>query len=83
MANSFQTLLICAAPATGDVPVGAVVVALALSVPLGPGLVAAHAIALASAWAYNAGLKSTPLSIVPFLVSFGLFPFSSGPLPVH
>ncbi|WP_285136117.1 UbiA family prenyltransferase [Microbacterium sp. lyk4-40-TSB-66] len=56
------------------VAVGAVVVALALSVPLGPGLVAAHAIALASAWAYNAGLKSTPLSIVPFLVSFGLFP---------
>lgn len=53
---------------------GAVVVALVLSLPLGPGFVAAHAIALASAWAYNAGLKSTPFSIFPFLLSFGLFP---------
>lgn len=49
-------------------------VAVALSVPLGWGLVAAHAVALASAWAYNAALKSTPLSIAPFLLSFGLFP---------
>jgi 4-hydroxybenzoate polyprenyltransferase len=57
-----------------SVGVGAVVVALLLSMPLGPGFVAAHAIALASAWAYNAGLKSTPFSIVPFLLSFGLFP---------
>ncbi|MEW1707139.1 UbiA family prenyltransferase [Microbacterium sp. NPDC089190] len=56
------------------VAVAALVVAVALSVPLGPGLLAAHAIALASAWAYNAGLKSTPFSIVPFLLSFGLFP---------
>lgn len=56
------------------VAVSAVVVALALSAPLGSGLVAAHAIALASAWGYNAGLKSTPLSIAPFLLSFGLFP---------
>lgn len=56
------------------VAVASLVVALALSVPLGPGFVAAHAIALASAWAYNAGLKSTPVSIAPFLLSFGLFP---------
>lgn len=56
------------------VAVVAVVIALGLSAPLGPGLLAAHAIALASAWAYNAGLKSTPFSIVPFLLSFGLFP---------
>lgn len=56
------------------VAVGAVVAALALSAPLGPGLLAAHAIALASAWAYNAGAKATPFSIVPFLLSFGLFP---------
>lgn len=48
--------------------------ALALSAPLGPGLLAAHAVALASAWAYNAGLKSTPFSIAPFVLSFGLFP---------
>lgn len=50
------------------------VLALGLSVPLGAGFVAAHAIALASAWLYNLAAKSTPLSIVPFIVSFGLFP---------
>ncbi|MCP2635584.1 UbiA family prenyltransferase [Microbacterium sp. HD4P20] len=48
--------------------------ALVLSVPLGWRMLAAHALTLGSAWAYNAGLKSTPLSIVPFLVSFGVFP---------
>jgi 4-hydroxybenzoate polyprenyltransferase len=53
---------------------GLLVLALALSVPLGWRMLAAHALALGSAWAYNAGLKSTPWSIVPFLVSFGIFP---------
>ena len=48
--------------------------ALVLSAPLGWRMLAAHALTLGSAWAYNAGLKSTALSIVPFLVSFGLFP---------
>ncbi len=51
-----------------------VALALLLSVPLGAGMLAAHAFFLASAWAYNAGLKSTPFSLVPFLVSFGIFP---------
>lgn len=50
------------------------VVALALSAVFGWRMPAAHALALGSAWAYNAGLKSTPLSIVPFVLSFGLFP---------
>jgi 4-hydroxybenzoate polyprenyltransferase len=54
--------------------IGALVAALVLSAPLGFGMLAAHAIFLASAWSYNAGLKSTPFSIVPFLVSFGIFP---------
>ena len=54
--------------------VAAVVAAVALSVALGWGALAAHAAALAFAWAYNAGLKSTLASIVPFLFSFGLFP---------
>jgi 4-hydroxybenzoate polyprenyltransferase len=54
--------------------VGALVAALLLSAPLGWGMLAAHAVFLASAWSYNAGLKSTPFSIVPFLVSFGIFP---------
>lgn len=64
------------------VAVASLVVAVVLSVPLGPGLLAAHAIALASAWSYNAGLKSTPFSIFPFLLSFGLFPsFATLSLP--
>ena len=37
-----------------------------------PGLL--HLAAVASAWAYNLGLKSTPLSWLPYAVSFGLLP---------
>lgn len=48
--------------------------ALMLSAPLGWRMLAAHALALGSAWAYNAGLKATVFSIVPFVVSFGIFP---------
>ncbi len=48
--------------------------AIILSAVLGWGMLLAHTLALASAWSYNAGLKSTPLSIAPFLVSFGIFP---------
>ncbi|WP_203581463.1 UbiA family prenyltransferase [Microbacterium hibisci] len=48
--------------------------ALVLSAPLGWRMLGAHALMLGSAWSYNAGLKSTPWSIVPFLVSFGIFP---------
>jgi 4-hydroxybenzoate polyprenyltransferase len=54
--------------------VGALAAALVLSAPLGFGMLAAHAVFLASAWSYNAALKSTPFSIVPFLLSFGIFP---------
>jgi 4-hydroxybenzoate polyprenyltransferase len=53
---------------------GLLALALVLSAPLGWRMLAAHALTLGSAWAYNAGLKSTPWSIVPFLVSFGIFP---------
>jgi len=53
---------------------GLLAAALVLSCLLGWRMAAAHAIALGSALAYNAGLKSTPWSIVPFVVSFGLFP---------
>ena len=53
---------------------GAVVLALVLSCVLSWAMGLAHAIALASAWAYNAGLKSTPISVLPFIVSFGLLP---------
>lgn len=68
--------------ARGDVALGtawaaaiaAVVVALGLSAVLGVPLLGAHAVALASAWSYNAGLKNTPISVLPFVVSFGIFP---------
>ncbi|MFG6444760.1 UbiA family prenyltransferase [Microbacterium sp. P07] len=56
------------------VAVTAVVVSLALSAVLGFGMLAAQALFLAGAWAYNAGLKSSAVSLVPFLVSFGIFP---------
>jgi 4-hydroxybenzoate polyprenyltransferase len=65
---------VVSAQAAMIVAIGALAIALVLSVILGRGMLAAHAVLLASGWAYNAGLKSTPFSIVPFLVSFGLFP---------
>lgn len=68
--------------ARGDVPVGVVriaalacaAVAVALSATLGIPFLIAHLIALAGGWAYDAGLKRTPVSFVPYAVSFGLLP---------
>ncbi|MEU5875296.1 UbiA family prenyltransferase [Glycomyces sp. NPDC047369] len=34
----------------------------------------AHLAALASAWAYDLGVKSTPFSVLPFAFSFGMLP---------
>lgn len=48
--------------------------AVLLTLPLGSHATAAHAIFIASAWVYNAGLKSTVLSVLPYAVSFGLLP---------
>lgn len=48
--------------------------AVALTIPLGWLATLAHAVFIASAWAYNAGLKSTIFSLLPYLVSFGLLP---------
>lgn len=48
--------------------------AVALTVPLGLAATFVHAVFIASAWAYNLGLKSTPLSVLPYVVSFGLLP---------
>jgi 4-hydroxybenzoate polyprenyltransferase len=50
------------------------VLAVALSLVLGWQMALAHLLALGSAWSYNAALKSTALSVVPFIVSFGLLP---------
>jgi protoheme IX farnesyltransferase len=40
----------------------------------GPAAGAVHVLAVASAWTYNLGLKSTPLSVLPYALSFGLLP---------
>ncbi len=47
---------------------------IALSATLGPPFFVAHLVALAGGWAYNAGLKRTPFSVMPYVVSFGLLP---------
>ncbi|HXR45409.1 MAG TPA: UbiA family prenyltransferase [Pseudolysinimonas sp.] len=68
--------------ARGEIPRRAVWVAAAVSaalalvmtVPLGWPATAAHAVALASAWLYNLAAKNTPVSVLPFALSFGLLP---------
>jgi len=52
----------------------ALALSLALSFLLSWAMGLAHLVALASAWSYNAGLKSTAISVLPFIVSFGLLP---------
>src|SRR3954468_18353187 len=44
-------------------------VSLLLTVPLGLAATAVHTVALASAWSYNAALKNTPVSGLPYVVS--------------
>jgi 4-hydroxybenzoate polyprenyltransferase len=53
---------------------GCAVAAILLTIPLGLSATIAHTVFIASAWAYNAGLKSTVFSVLPYLVSFGLLP---------
>ena len=62
---------------------GLAAMALVLTVPLsfaaaglGGGL--AHIAAVLSAWMYNLGLKATPLSFLPYAISFSLLPFVVG-----
>src|SRR4051794_211623 len=45
-----------------------------LSLALGWRAGLAHLVAVASAWAYNLGLKATLASFVPYALSFGLVP---------
>jgi 4-hydroxybenzoate polyprenyltransferase len=52
----------------------AAAIALALTIPLGWWALTAHTIALCSAWSYNVWLKKTPISVLPYIVSFGLLP---------
>lgn len=48
--------------------------AILFTIPLGLPATLAHAVFLLSAWGYNLGLKSTPLSVLPYIISFGLLP---------
>jgi len=68
--------------ASGRVSVGAVrtasfitaVAAILLTLPLGWLATLAHTVFIVSAWTYNLGLKNTPISVLPYIVSFGLLP---------
>lgn len=52
-------------------------VAVLLSIALGPVAAVAHVVLVAAGWAYDAGLKRTIWSVVPFVVAFGLLPVVS------
>jgi 4-hydroxybenzoate polyprenyltransferase len=78
--------------ATGAISLRAVtaamVVAAAATVPLSLGLGwragVVHLVAVASGWTYNLLLKSTVLSVLPYVVTFGLLPaVATLPLPAH
>lgn len=53
------------------------VVAVLLSIALGPVAAVAHVVLVTAGWAYDAGLKRTVWSVVPFVVAFGLLPVVS------
>ena len=77
---------------SGDVSVAAVraaacaalVAAIPLSLLSGWRAAIVHLVAIASAWAYNLGLKATVVSPLPYALSFGLLPaFVTLGLPGH
>ena len=77
--------------ARGDISVRAVrlaafvsaAIAIALPFLINPAVGIGHAVFLVSAWSYNAGLKNTVISVLPYIVSFGLLPALIGlALPV-
>jgi 4-hydroxybenzoate polyprenyltransferase len=51
-----------------------VAISLGLSALLGWWVLVAQIIGIASGWVYNAWLKATPLSFLPYLVGFGILP---------
>ena len=52
----------------------ALVPALLLPIPASLPAAALHVVFVASAWSYNLGLKRTPASVLPYIVSFGSLP---------
>jgi 4-hydroxybenzoate polyprenyltransferase len=60
------------------------IIALILPLAISPVTALISAITLVAAWAYNAGLKATIASGVPYLVAFGLLPaIATSTLPSH
>ncbi len=62
------------APLARGVAILLAVLSLLLPLPLGWGAVAANAVFLGSGWLYNAVLKSSVFSVVPYLLGFGALP---------
>jgi 4-hydroxybenzoate polyprenyltransferase len=68
--------------ASGEVSVRAVraaaivcaALALILAYPLGLAAWVARLIGLGAGWSYNAGLKATPFSVLPYVIGFGILP---------
>ncbi len=54
--------------------VATAIAAIALTLPLGWLATLAHTVFIVSAWGYNLGLKNSPSSVLPYMVSFGLLP---------
>jgi 4-hydroxybenzoate polyprenyltransferase len=50
------------------------VLAVLLTLPLGWAATTVHVVFIASAWSYNVRLKRSAISVLPFIVSFGLLP---------
>jgi len=68
-----------------NIALASAVVSVLLTLPLGVPATVVHLVTLVSAWAYNAGLKNSPLSVLPYAVSFGLLPAIASlarPVPV-
>lgn len=63
-----------AAPVVGAAAVIALAACVPLSLASGWRAALAHLAGVAAAWAYDLGLKATPLSPVPYAVGFGLLP---------
>jgi 4-hydroxybenzoate polyprenyltransferase len=61
-------------PLVRGVAIASAVASAIVALPLGPAAAGVHLIVLISAWSYNAGLKNSAASAVPYLVSFGLLP---------
>jgi len=57
-----------------DAAWAALVVSVALSFVLGVGVAVGHGVLVGGGWAYNAWLKRTRWSVVPFVTSFGALP---------